>query len=82
MTPSVPGYHLIRELGSGASAKVWLARQLALDRQVALKILAPGLFDAEETRGRFLREARLLFRNDLFGLVIYPLDLDCPLESQ
>ncbi len=55
----VPGYALKRELASGASGTVYEAVQESLDRKVALKVLSPGLFDAAETRARFLREAKL-----------------------
>lgn len=50
---------MIQEIASGASATVYRAEQLDLGRIVALKLLAPGLFDAEETRARFVREAKL-----------------------
>jgi predicted Ser/Thr protein kinase len=52
-------YELIRELGRGGMATVYLARQLDLDRRVALKELRPqGTWDPSFAR-RFLREARL-----------------------
>ncbi|MBI3890526.1 MAG: serine/threonine protein kinase [Candidatus Wallbacteria bacterium] len=59
MTLSIPGYRILAELGSGASGTVYKAVQEGLGREVALKLLAPGLFDARETRARFLREAKL-----------------------
>jgi len=34
-----PGYRIIRKLGEGAMAKVYLAQQLSLDRMVAIKVL-------------------------------------------
>ncbi|MBI4867411.1 MAG: serine/threonine protein kinase [Candidatus Wallbacteria bacterium] len=55
----IPGYKLEREIASGSSGTVFLAIQQNLDRQVALKVLSPGLFDAEETRARFLRETKV-----------------------
>ncbi|MBI4872595.1 MAG: serine/threonine protein kinase [Candidatus Riflebacteria bacterium] len=58
-TVRVPGYRIVRPLASGASGTVYLAVQEALDREVALKVLAPGLFGVEETRARFLREAKV-----------------------
>ncbi|MBI4870383.1 MAG: serine/threonine protein kinase, partial [Candidatus Riflebacteria bacterium] len=60
--PRIPGYRILAQLGAGSSGTVYRALQSDLGRQVALKILAPGLFDAEETRARFLREARLQAR--------------------
>src|SRR5438046_693596 len=49
-------YELLMPLGSGSQGVVVLARQIALDRLVAIKLLvAPDL----ELRGRFEIEARL-----------------------
>ena len=56
---AIPGYRLLDRLGAGASGEVHLAIQESLQRHVAVKLLSPGLFDAQETRARFLREARL-----------------------
>ena len=55
-------YRLVREIGRGATATVYLARDEALDLSVALKILHPQLAGAGrgETLGRFLAGARLL----------------------
>ncbi|HYW30873.1 MAG TPA: serine/threonine-protein kinase [Gemmatimonas sp.] len=52
-------YDIQRELGRGGMGIVLLARDERLDRQVALKVLPPGLADQAETRERFLREARM-----------------------
>ena len=37
------GYQLVARLGAGGMGTVWLARQLSLDRNVAVKILRPTL---------------------------------------
>jgi len=52
-------YSLERELGRGGMGIVFLARDVALDRQVAIKLLPPQLANQSGTRERFLREARL-----------------------
>ncbi|MBI3892165.1 MAG: serine/threonine protein kinase [Candidatus Wallbacteria bacterium] len=59
LTPEIPGYRFLEALGSGSSGTVWRAEQTSLRRAVAVKVLAPGLFGAVETRARFLREAKL-----------------------
>jgi predicted Ser/Thr protein kinase len=55
-------YSLERELGRGGMGVVYLARDVALDRAVAIKLLPP-IFAAQPTlRERFLREARTAAR--------------------
>jgi serine/threonine-protein kinase len=53
------GYRIEHLLGSGGQADVFLARDLDLDRPVALKVLAPELASDERFRERFLRESQL-----------------------
>lgn len=57
--PEIPGYRILRPLGRGGMASVYLALQESVEREVALKIMAPQL-SADPTFGdRFLREARI-----------------------
>jgi len=55
-------YEPIREISRGGMATVFLARQLALDRLVAVKILHRNLSDDEQFLKRFAREARIISR--------------------
>ena len=56
---TVGRYEIVREVGRGATAVVYLARQTDLDRNVALKELA-GLRAADpDAVERFLRESRM-----------------------
>lgn len=51
------GYRLIRELGRGAMGAVYLAKQLSLNRQVALKLIQAQWASHPAFIARFMREA-------------------------
>ncbi len=53
----VPGYEVLGELGRGGMGVVFKARDINLDRLVALKMILPGKGQAQATRERFRREA-------------------------
>ncbi|MCC6317460.1 MAG: serine/threonine protein kinase [Gemmatimonadaceae bacterium] len=55
-------YSLDREIGRGGMGIVYLAREVHLDRLVAIKLLPPELSGDQARRARFLREARLAAR--------------------
>jgi len=56
----IPGYEIKREIGAGGMASVYLAVQTSLEREVALKVMAPSLAADPLFSKRFLAEARML----------------------
>lgn len=56
----IPGYAIVRKLGEGDFATVYLATQGRLNRQVALKVLHPALAANEDFTRRFLHEGRVI----------------------
>ena len=59
--PEVDEFRLLRPLGRGAMGLLFLARDTALDRDVAIKFIAAGDPDAD-ARDRFRLEARAIAR--------------------
>ncbi|GAB2941440.1 serine/threonine-protein kinase [Streptomyces heilongjiangensis] len=55
----IAGYRVEREIGRGGMAVVYRARDLRLDRTVALKLLAPELARNDTFRRRFTHESRV-----------------------
>jgi len=56
--PRVPGLELVRRLGTGAHAEVWLGTEPATGERVAVKVALPG------SGARLVRESELLQRID------------------
>jgi serine/threonine-protein kinase len=54
----IPGYQILGRLGSGAMATTFKARQLSLDRMVAIKVLPKRLSENAEYVERFYKEGR------------------------
>jgi len=51
-------YQVLEKLGEGATASVYKAYDPSIDRQLVIKFLHPELCRDDETRNRFLREAK------------------------
>lgn len=62
-------YQIVRELGRGGMGVVFLARDVALHRLVAIKVLRHEFAASEEHRERFRREARVTARLSHPGIV-------------
>ena len=58
----IPGYQILGKLGAGAMATVFKARQLSLDRIVAIKVLPRKLGESTEFVERFYKEGRAAAR--------------------
>jgi len=54
----IPGYRILAKLGAGSMAAVFKARQLSLNRNVAIKILPKKLSEDKEYVERFYSEGR------------------------
>ncbi len=54
----IPGYQILRKLGAGAMATVYLAKQVSLDRPVAIKVLPKKFMTNPEFVERFYAEGR------------------------
>ena len=62
-------YQIDREIGRGGMAAVFLARDLALERRVAIKVMLPDLIDVQGVQDRFVIEARTAAHLDHPGIV-------------
>jgi WD40 repeat protein len=60
--PRVPGYEILGLLGHGGMGVVYRARQLGLDRVVALKMILGGAFATDKSLARFHAEAQAVAR--------------------
>jgi serine/threonine-protein kinase len=54
----IPGYQILSKLGAGAMATVFKAKQISLDRMVAIKVLPKRMSDNPEFVDRFYKEGK------------------------
>jgi eukaryotic-like serine/threonine-protein kinase len=59
-TRLVDRFTVVKKIGSGGMADVYLVREDDFDRHLALKVIREGLHGSEYNRNRFLNEAKLL----------------------
>jgi tRNA A-37 threonylcarbamoyl transferase component Bud32 len=69
VAPIIPGYQLECELGRGGMGVVYKARQVTLNRTVALKMILAGDHASPEARVRFLAEAQVAAKLQHPGVV-------------
>jgi serine/threonine-protein kinase len=62
-------YEIEREIGRGGMAAVFLARDIALQRRVAIKVMLPDLINVQGLPDRFVIEARTAAHLDHPGIV-------------
>lgn len=62
-------YQIIRKIGEGGMATVYQGRHTSLHRDVAVKIIHPGLAHNERNRQRFAREAKAIEKLDHKNIV-------------
>jgi serine/threonine protein kinase len=58
----IPGFQILKKLGQGAMATVFQAKQMSLDRIVAIKVLPRRMSENKEFVDRFYREGRAAAR--------------------
>ena len=66
---NLEGFDILEQLGHGGMATVYRARQISLDREVAIKVFAPRFEPTPEDREQFQHEARIAARLKHPGLV-------------
>lgn len=58
----IPGYDIIEKLGQGSMGDVYCAKQIIMDRMVAIKVLNPRFSGQKRYSEKFVSEAKLVAR--------------------
>lgn len=75
-TSQIPGYVLLSKLGKGAMATVYKARQVSLDRIVAVKVLPRKMSENADFVQRFYKEGRAAARLS-HNNIVQAIDVGC-----
>jgi serine/threonine protein kinase len=59
---NLKSYELLERIGAGGFGAVYRARQTTIEREVAVKVILPGLANEPDFIRRFETEARLIAR--------------------
>jgi len=63
-TLKITGYEVLSKIGAGGMGEIYKARQVSVDRIVAIKVLSARYAQDKDYVGRFIREAKLLAKLD------------------
>jgi len=75
--PDIPGYRILRQIGKGGMAIVYLAVQENLDREVALKVMEPYLAKDRQLCARFIKEGKFVARMSSHPDIVSIFDIGC-----
>jgi len=79
-TLTIPGYRIIKKIGRGGSATVYLAEHQLLKRLVAVKVLHSQYTDDKDYLARFLREGQSIARLN-HDSILKVFDMNCHEET-
>src|SRR5215472_7716079 len=78
---TISHYRILEKIGAGGMGEVYRAYDERLERDVALKVLRPGMLNGEPARKRFRKEALALSRlNHPNIATVYDFDFDAGID--